>query len=66
MLLAKFLNNLFKEGGFELIDANSKKHVIGNPKEEKPLTVKLFDKSLHYKLLFILIFILVRPIQREL
>lgn len=52
MLLAKFLNNLFKEEGFELIDANSKKHVIGNPKGEKPLTLKLFDKSLHYKLLF--------------
>lgn len=52
MLLAKFLNNLFKEGGLELIDANSKKYVIGNPKEEKPLTLKLFDKSLHYKLLF--------------
>ena len=52
MLLAKFLNNLFKEEGFELIDANSKKHVIGNPKEEKPLIIKLFDKSLHYKLLF--------------
>ena len=52
MILAKFLNNLFKKGGFELIDANSKKHVIGNPKEEKPLIIKLFDKSLHYKLLF--------------
>ena len=52
MLLAKFLNNLFKKEGFELIDANSKKHVIGNPKEEKPLILKLFDKSLHYKLLF--------------
>ncbi len=52
MLLAKFLNNLFKKGGFELIDANSKKHVIGNLKEGKPLTLKLFDRSLHYKLLF--------------
>ena len=52
MILAKFLNNLFKKGGFELIDANSKKHVIGNPKEKKPLIIKLFDKSLHYKLLF--------------
>ena len=52
MLLAKFLNNLFKEGGFKLIDANSKEHVIGNSKKEKPLTLKLFDKSLHYKLLF--------------
>ena len=35
MILAKFLNNLFKKGGFELIDANSKKHVIGNLKGEK-------------------------------
>jgi len=52
MILAKFLNNLFKKEGFELIDANSKKHVIGNPKEKKPLIIKLFDKSLHYKLLF--------------
>ena len=52
MILAKYLNNLFKKGGFELIDSNSKKHVIGNPKKEKPLIIKLFDKSLHYKLLF--------------
>ena len=51
MRLAKFLDNLFKEDGFELIDANSKKYIIGNPKKEKPLTIKLFDKSLHYKLL---------------
>ena len=51
MLLVKFLNNLFKKEGFELIDANSKKHIIGNSKEEKPLILKLSDKSLHYKLL---------------
>jgi len=51
MQLAKFLDNLFKEDGFELIDANSKKYIIGNPKKEKPLTLKLLDKSLHYKLL---------------
>ena len=52
MQLARFLTKLFKEGGLVLIDANSKKHVIGNPKKENPLTLKLLDKSLHYKLLF--------------
>jgi len=51
MLLARFLNNLFKERGFVLIDANSEKHIIGNPDKKKPLTLKLLDKSLHYKLL---------------
>ena len=34
MILAKFLNNLFKEGGFKLIDANSKKHVLEIQKEK--------------------------------
>ena len=52
MQLAKFLNKLFKEGGFVLIDANSKKYVIGKPKGNNPITLKLLDKSLHYKLLF--------------
>ena len=52
MQLARFLTKLFKEGGFVLIDANSKKFVIGNPRKENPLTLKLLDKSLHYKLLF--------------
>ena len=51
MLLARFLNNLFQERGFVLIDANSKKYIIGKPEKEKPLTLKLLDKSLHYKLL---------------
>ena len=52
MQLARFLTKLFKEGGLVLIDANSKKYVIGNPKRENSLTLKLLDKSLHYKLLF--------------
>jgi len=52
MKLANFLNNLFKEDGFILIDANSKKYIIGNPKKEKPIILRLLDKKLHYKLLF--------------
>ena len=52
MQLTKFLNKLFKEGGFVLIDANSKKYVVGKPKGDNPITLRLLDKSLHYKLLF--------------
>jgi len=51
MNLVNFLNNLFKYDGFVLIDSNSKKFVIGNPIKEKPITIKLLDKSLNYKLL---------------
>ena len=51
MQLVSFLNKLFKEDGFILIDANSKKYIIGNPKKEVPITLKLLDKKLHYKLL---------------
>ena len=52
MQLARFLNKLFKEDGFVLIDANSMKYIIGNPKKEKPIILRLLDKKLHYKLLF--------------
>ena len=51
MQLVSFLNKLFKEDGFTLIDANSRKYIIGNPKKEKPITISLLDKKLHYKLL---------------
>ncbi len=51
MSLVSFLNNLFKDDGFELIDSNSKKYVIGNPIKENPIVVKLFDQKLMQKLL---------------
>jgi len=50
--LARFLNKLFKVGGFILIDANLNKFFIGNPNKDKPITLKLLDKKLHLKLLF--------------
>ena len=31
MQLARFLNNVFKKGGFILTDANSKDYLIGEP-----------------------------------
>ncbi len=52
MQLAKFLDKLFKKGGFVLVDANSKKYIIGSPDKLNPITVKLFKKKLHYQLLF--------------
>ena len=52
MQLARFLNKLFKTGGFVLIDANLNKYIIGSPEKDNPITVKLLDKKLHYKLLF--------------
>ena len=51
MYLANYLNELIKEDGFILIDANSNNYVIGNPKKQNPIKLKLLDKSLHYKLL---------------
>jgi len=52
MQLVRFLNKLFKTGGFVLIDANLNKHIIGYPEKDNPITLKLLDKKLHYKLLF--------------
>tara|TARA_B100000579_G_scaffold364146_1_gene323009 strand:- start:188 stop:1378 length:1191 start_codon:yes stop_codon:yes gene_type:complete len=51
MLLIKFLNNLFKNDGFLLEDANKNLHVIGKPKSESSIKMKIHDKKLHYKLL---------------
>jgi len=51
MNLVNFLKNLFKYDGFILIDSNSRKFVIGKPIKENPITIKLLDKSLNYKLL---------------
>ncbi len=51
MRLASFLNNLIKKDGFILIDANLKKYIIGNPGKTKPLTLKLLNKDLNFKLL---------------
>ena len=52
MYLARFLEKIIKKDGFVLIDANSNKYIIGKPKKENPIILKLLDKKLHYKLLF--------------
>jgi|TARA_B100000795_G_scaffold113060_1_gene83808 cyclopropane-fatty-acyl-phospholipid synthase len=50
--LARFLNNIFKKDGFILIDAESKKYIIGSPEKKTPIKLKILNKKLHYKLLF--------------
>ena len=50
MQLARYLDKLFQKDGFLLIDANSNKYIIGTPKNNSPITVKILDKKLHYKL----------------
>ena len=52
MKLVRFLDKLFKKNGFILIDAYSKKYIIGTPENQNPITLKILDKKLHYKLLF--------------
>ncbi len=51
MQLVKFLNKLFKKGGFILEDAYGEEHVIGSPNSQKSIKLKIHDKKLHYKLL---------------
>ena len=53
MKLIEFLNSIIKDDGFLLIDADMNKHLIGHPKKEKPITLKILDKSLHIKLLIL-------------
>ena len=51
MQLAKFLNKVFKKDGFILIDAAFNNYIIGTPKSNNPIKVRILDKKLHYKLL---------------
>ena len=51
MDILKFYNKIIKEDGFIILDANSNKYVIGKPKKTNPITIKLLDKNLNYKLL---------------
>ena len=43
MYLSRFLEKLFKKDGFILVDANSNRYIIGKPKKENPISIKLLD-----------------------
>jgi hypothetical protein len=51
MQLARFLNSVFKKDGFILESADAKNYIIGSPKSDRPIKIKILDKKLHYKLL---------------
>ena len=53
MKLIEFLNSIIKDDGFLLVDADKNKHLIGEPKKENPIILKILDKSLHTKLLIL-------------
>ena len=46
MDISKFYNKIIKEDGFIILDANSNKYVIGKPKKNNPITIKLLDRNL--------------------
>ena len=50
MLVAKLFSKIFKEGGIILIDHSGQKFICGEPRKEKPITVKLLKKNLNWKL----------------
>ena len=51
MILARIFTKIFKEGGIILIDAKGQKYICGNPRKEKPITIKLLKDDLNWKLL---------------
>ena len=51
MILAKIFTKIYKKSGIILIDAKGQKYTCGNPKKDKPITVKLLKENLKWKLL---------------
>ena len=50
MILAKVLNGIYKKDGIILEDSSGQKYIIGNPKKDNPLTLKLLKNNLKWKL----------------
>ena len=48
MKLVNFLNDLFKEDGFKLVDVNKREYLIGKPKKKNPIILELLDSSMLY------------------
>ena len=51
MILARIFTKIYKEGGIILIDAKNQKYICGDPRKEKPITIKLLKDNLNWKLL---------------
>ena len=50
MILARLLSKIYKKNGIVLIDSKGQKYICGQPDLQKPVTVKLLEKSLNWKL----------------
>ena len=50
-MLARLLSKIYKKNGIVLIDSEGQKYICGNPRKEKPITLKLLKDNLQWKLL---------------
>ena len=51
MILARIFTKIYKKSGIILIDPQGQKYICGNPRKDKPITVKLLKENLKWKLL---------------
>ena len=51
MILAKVLNGIYKKDGIILEDSSGQKYIVGNPRKDNPLTIKLKKENLKWKLI---------------
>ena len=51
MLLARLFSKIYKSGGIVLIDSYGQKFICGTPDLNKPITLRILNKKLNWKLL---------------
>ena len=52
MILASVFSNIYKkEGGIILVDSKGQKYICGNPRKDNPITIKLLNPNLNWKLI---------------
>ena len=51
MILARIFTKIYKKSGIILIDSKGQKYICGNPRKDKPITVKFLKENLKWKLL---------------
>ena len=51
MMIVRLFSKIYKTGGIILIDHKDQKYICGNPNHDKPLTLKILNKKLYWKLL---------------
>ena len=51
MLIAKLFSKIYKKGGIVLVEPSGQKFICGNPDINKPITLKILNKNLNWKLL---------------